>query len=395
MSKLLVIGNGFDLHCGLQSTYNDFFEYLLKQKRFSNQLEQTHSIGDTANLWWALFYANKDDNRKWFWKDIEDLMFHFLFKKDETDYINIDAFLNVLISAKDKLFSFDFLITMEEIPNRKMASFLQIIFYHGGFERFTKQDITESVTKSFGFNQEIDYNRFNSRNFVIKSEDELVDILKTDLIEIENEFAKYLNSQLGNRHVDYKSNLTIERLTGLSVVNSDTTKDLQILSFNYTRLGVSWGGDTRFGINLKNIHGTFLNDDHPEIIFGVDSFNVNPKHPFYIFTKTFRVSFIETKNNKYESQIVLKDIKEIIIYGHSLNYQDYSYFFAIFNVLNLNVSDLKVTLFYSNYNGIDRSNKNLLTLQDLIFEYERLFKLPEGLYHRLLLEQRIIVKRLS
>lgn len=35
MSKLLILGNGFDLHCGLDSSYSHFFNYLLQDKEFN------------------------------------------------------------------------------------------------------------------------------------------------------------------------------------------------------------------------------------------------------------------------------------------------------------------------------------------------------------------------
>ena len=33
MQQLLILGNGFDLACGLNSTYKAFFDHILKQKK--------------------------------------------------------------------------------------------------------------------------------------------------------------------------------------------------------------------------------------------------------------------------------------------------------------------------------------------------------------------------
>jgi hypothetical protein len=97
-------------------------------------------------------------------------------------------------------------------------------------------------------------------------------------------------------------------------------------------------------------------------------------------------------NNKpdiFDGKISLNDIKEIYIYGHSLDKQDYSYFYAIFNIADISNLDTKVTLFYSDYDDIDRSQERTLKLQQLIYDYEKEFNKPKGLYHRMLIEGRI------
>lgn len=36
MTKLLIIGNGFDISHGLKTTYNDFRKYLIKEKEIQS-----------------------------------------------------------------------------------------------------------------------------------------------------------------------------------------------------------------------------------------------------------------------------------------------------------------------------------------------------------------------
>lgn len=47
-TELIVLGNGFDLHCGLKSTYKDFLEYILKneyKKKYpNNEIEEGTAI---------------------------------------------------------------------------------------------------------------------------------------------------------------------------------------------------------------------------------------------------------------------------------------------------------------------------------------------------------------
>lgn len=48
MKQLLILGNGFDLSCGLKSTYNDFFEWrlnnLFKTTDVDNIIDQLNKV---------------------------------------------------------------------------------------------------------------------------------------------------------------------------------------------------------------------------------------------------------------------------------------------------------------------------------------------------------------
>lgn len=65
----------------------------------------------------------------------------------------------------------------------------------------------------------------------------------------------------------------------------------------------------------------------------------------YTSTKTFR----QLKPNiDYENRMKMtKSIKEVIIYGHSLNKQDYSYFQSIFDYLDIYNEDITLKFMYS------------------------------------------------
>ena len=58
-STLLIIGNGFDLQCGLKSSYNDFFEWLRKDQALANN-----------NLWAIHFLSTPPKGYGWI--DIEE-----------------------------------------------------------------------------------------------------------------------------------------------------------------------------------------------------------------------------------------------------------------------------------------------------------------------------------
>ena len=60
MQQLLILGNGFDLACGLNSTYKDFFDYIFKQKKQNN-------------YWYDIFKTLSSNNSSITnnWNDIE------------------------------------------------------------------------------------------------------------------------------------------------------------------------------------------------------------------------------------------------------------------------------------------------------------------------------------
>ncbi|NEX53098.1 hypothetical protein GTP07_08705 [Lactococcus lactis] len=75
-NQLIILGNGFDLACGLKSTYRDFFDYILYKKEAEN------------NYWYFVFQSLNSRNRlNNNWTDIERQILvelkniEFLYKK--------------------------------------------------------------------------------------------------------------------------------------------------------------------------------------------------------------------------------------------------------------------------------------------------------------------------
>ena len=68
IKQLLIIGNGFDLACGLKSSYKDFFDNYLK------------SISSTdSKMYWEKYFQNmsylNSSNDDYTWTDIETQIF--------------------------------------------------------------------------------------------------------------------------------------------------------------------------------------------------------------------------------------------------------------------------------------------------------------------------------
>ena len=87
MSKLLILGNGFDMHCKLETSYLHFFKYLQEKEKFKDAYDllfekdfSTRSILNVKmskvriNIWWALLLSYHNEKQVFLWKDIENII---------------------------------------------------------------------------------------------------------------------------------------------------------------------------------------------------------------------------------------------------------------------------------------------------------------------------------
>ena len=95
----LIIGNGFDIKCGLKSSYKDFFKYLddPNQRFFEEirKMEKRAKILDSQdemdlsniNLWVYIFYDLRKEKIE-YWMDVERVIYNCLF--EENYHINFE-----------------------------------------------------------------------------------------------------------------------------------------------------------------------------------------------------------------------------------------------------------------------------------------------------------------
>ncbi len=317
LSKVkLIIGNGFDLHCHMKTSYKDYFLYDKdKNDYFGSWIDEflpkldnyvSFNTGnfkdfwlpfknfDKANIWDLFFYINSDINygntKEWRWCDIENMICSWLknripsqFDTGKPQWENVYNIINNYIKS----------------DNEKVKLMAAFIFKKHNEKRFNNINdfymflLSELKLFERNFGVYIDKLHYDRTN-----EDFGVVLQKTRF----SSFAR----------------LTIENLCNLNELVS-------IDSFNYDDLE-----NEDLNEKLVNING---NIDAP--IFGIDS-NIFPASDIrYIFSKTNRRMELdmlddeERKNEPYENSV---------IYGHSLNEADYSYFFSVFD--KLHISDL-------------------------------------------------------
>ena len=382
LKQLIVLGNGFDLASGLKSTYYDFFDYIYGQPIVNNT--------NSNNFWYKIFQNYKEDTIE-DWADIEE---------------------QILVQLKN----------IEYLYNEKI-----LIEGRGDSE-------TSSLAESEHKENNIPNNLYVTLEFLlpyfvkVRSEKTTQNILKKQLLILEDDFRKYLLSitkenaddriyykyymkskvlnkyiQLCNSSESHNSDL-VSKLENTTIFNhspqikkfDETLSEIYkeknsnenlVLTFNYTKV---WDVE-----NVRNIHGDL---DNGNIIFGIDydKLNNNFKKAPIEFSKSYRV----LENGLISTFDISSDIDIIKIYGHGLGKADYSYYQSIFDSVDLYHGKTKVMFFWSDYEGKEKEqiHKDFVKgVTNLIEEYGTTFTNKDhgrNLFTKLLLENRLTIQEI-
>ena len=300
----IVIGNGFDLFCGLKSTYKDFFSFyhdkydclckwteeaasILHQNPRLNEdpwglVNQAKKL-DLINCWDVFFAMIFDRMRGYLWCDVESEMLDSLSKRDsvvDDDYK----------PHWDDVWEF---IRKENVGSHKPGSVI----------------LGQFLVKNAGG--------------VPKTRDEFYEFLLGQLREFENYFGRFITRQ----HLSWNqfqlefNNSYIRNARSLLEQLCDPNEIASIDCFNY-----GFTPEPEFYERCKFVNGDCLNP-----IFGIDSV-FGPSDPRYVFTKTNRR--IEWAMNKSVSADG-GTFQNVIVFGHSLSQHDYNYFFPVLDELEM------------------------------------------------------------
>ena len=343
---LLIVGNGFDLQCGLKSHYEDFFNWLRKDNARTKD-----------NVWAIHFLENLPKGKSW--TCVEASLLNTLQQQTA---------LKDSVNSYIKLNGEDGIIYLEE-SNASRGVRIRCLGTRGYY--------TRNICPYWFLDE---------------------------LMKFEHQFAEYLKEQV-QASTDY-----LPRAKKLILQLADGENDywdgrsLYVLNFNYpdpfankdiTPRDEDEGGRTY----STNVHGTYESDN---IIFGVDYTAKNLPSNMHFFTKTHR-KMLQTKSDK----ALFPNVDEIKFYGHSLGEADYSYFHSIFDCYNLYGDKLgdygyddpvELQFYFTIYDTTkDCEIKRNATdsVYKLITTYGTTFENPDrgkNLLHKLLLEGRVHIK---
>lgn len=344
----LIIGNGYDLFCELKTKYSDFFNF----RNFKSVIDKwKDTFGNHA-----FDYANMNfeiSNRSGLWAEPErfselnfwDFFFYFA---SETDSKNMDSWqwCDVeLVMAQ----------WLSDSATKKGVGFPLI------YELCSGDKLSNEPLNSVYYLASAIIRKNGEKKFDDKAK--FYDFLLSELKEFEHFFGKYIIMQ---QHYDgaynvkpmfsMHSKLALQRLCNTNCLVSIDT-------FNFGLLGI------------KDLEGLVhhINGDTEYPIFGVDSDLFLAPDPRYIFTKTSRRMELDMKRDDSEE---LKTCENVIVFGCSLASSDYSYFFSIFDKLDItNIDNNHKIIFAYNIYDTEKSDQIKAALMESIFnlfqEYSR------------------------
>ena len=243
MSKvLLIIGNGFDLHCGLNSRYSDFFKYLLENNinfqnafksiekiyynhLFEGEISEKEMFDNKHNLdlrrinvsiWEIYFICNYISNQNIEyknWADIEKEISNVLINSNENVFFSTFESSRLFYNTRKRILS-----------DTRYQLFNAILIKY--FVHIRKYD--DEITKCFNL---------SSFYYWLLKQLKIFEKLFNDYIfSSQNEsYYKEANSFLEEF---YNKNIILNRFTN--------EKTLSIINFNYTKLEFD---------NAINVHG--------------------------------------------------------------------------------------------------------------------------------------------
>ena len=378
----LVIGNGFDMFCKLQSSYNDYFMsdsykndiFLDWIKKFKNnaidflddknekRMEKWIKFEkfEYANIWDFFFYLRSnvydDDQKKWRWCDIESEIFSSLCNVDKNDVYN-------------NRFKWDMVL-------HTISSGFAV------FDKIYEVNILSSVIL-----MKRDFKKFSN-------ESDFYYFLLDELKKFEKNFGKYIAEK---RHLNEDGNKIKSFFANGFQINSEKTihqligndRLVSIDSFNYDDVDI-----IEYNKILHNINGNIRNP-----IFGIDSTLCDVDNPKFIFTKTNRRLELDMIEDRH---FVDAKFEEIVVFGHSLNKSDYNYFFPLFDKIGIAdfSSTTKIIFGFAIYNPKEEYEirKNLrLGIQEIFEAYAKYkgFKDYNRMLDSLTTQGRVITREIN
>lgn len=449
--RLLIIGNGFDLHCGANSTYNAFFD---EQFGISLAYEvEKLCLKDVKE-------RIRKEIRNKFVDQVKEIFNDYYF---ELGYRNIeDIFtsieLNFLTRYKNKLLSeLIFLSQRQKINAGLILNQIdkKIEWFQGAY---SKWDIVFFLAESF-YSKQNNVNwsdiekmifyiinllipgslsvtinlwltgnlkiktRIKNRKFnkliksLFRNKENISHDLLIELEIFEKEFAVFIQRKETYQYYE-KAKKTMDGLVldkykaaaKYTVHTKNQHVILDVFDFNYSLN--SYDANHRLNLDSKitlhswtNIHGIADYNrapDDPAPIFGIDLYEMLNRSWLYKilgisinlykdsrlkFTKSYRLSTNHVNNIRTKQ--LQKKVDIITIVGHSLSSADYSYFESLFDKYELYDGNVVLECYYAD--GIDSEEDYTKQVDALLTDYGKTLKVAHGIniFNKLMLEQRL------
>lgn len=391
--QLIVLGNGFDLNCGLASRFLDFFVPRMKLIESAAPLRGA-TLADyfsehELTVWDLVLFQRKKalgprglNN----WCDVEsaiaDFMLDEVYPVDEMGHDYKSVIFDDVCSYWSEVACGE---GGDALVRREPSSFPPSP--HSGY--------VDDDTKFIGIYLASRYPGGP------RERKDVAAVLLKELHVLEQCFAEYLGGALAKQPAytansgDYLHKLLDFGLSEIGALAYRST----VLNFNYTSPGNPLSAICD-SIDYRNVHGHLGG----EIVFGIDGTGRLDDSTVARFTKTYRLLVLARNDFGIPIAYSGEDGKGpvgietgmIKFYGHSLASADYSYFQSIFDLVNLYSSHVRLLFFYSDYSVTAREETYQRVLNLLSAYGETMDNEDHGknLIHKLILEGRLSIVRL-
>lgn len=380
--QLIIIGNGFDLECGLKSKYSDFFN-----PRRAKVYPSADELGAEEKTWCDHIRENGitvwdvilEEYSEYLWNDIERAIATWV--TPGIDANTVTHFQRLLSLLNPDIES--------DIPQQERRQFPWRNYAGKMQEQIEEIPVARFILQT------------NKQARKTWDQEGLYSYLYKQLRLLEDEFKAYLKAQL-NHNDNYRQNSwNLVHDLVLPDYPSKENKELlsTVLNFNYTNPIPT--KSLSLPLRAINVHGNL--DD--EIVFGIDGKDLLDNSFVAPFTKTYRllglhsskrVTLFECVGNLIGIGSPLDVIK---FYGHSLSAPDYSYFQAIFDEVNLYAGSTRLVFYYRQHPGTKDARAEMSkAVSRLLAEYGRTMDNVDhgkNLMHKLILEGRLSVVELE
>ncbi|MCT7790902.1 MAG: bacteriophage abortive infection AbiH family protein [Lactobacillus crispatus] len=405
VNQLVILGNGFDLNCGLHSKYDDFFHERFEKIDTDEVIDvllnhKPNNNGSALNL---KVYGIKDPKFRTFTNNPDP----------ECNYEDKLTYFDLLFMATERYMGLDSSWSNVEQILQEVLHIMYDPNNQAGFD--TSEEIAmkavelkDTCFNNYKFNSEEDKIEFIT--FVLHIFNKTVEDknIEKSLKKFEETFGRFISSQISDEYISKVDN----------ELNKLIDEKADVLSFNYSATPLL---DFQLRDNSKisewyNVHGLarwdqlarkaavrMVHDNSiklPRPIFGISRYDQTKKEflsvndPIHHFTKGDRreEAIKEMPYNFLEYQIS-PEVNKVTVFGHSLGMTDYDYFKKIFQKLDLANSKLQLEIYY--LNEVDRQNK-IEALQQMFNEYGHDAAInSRDLYNKLVNEKRLVFKAIE